>query len=303
MMEENGMQKNDMAPGAGIDYLSSRTDHRVCQARSDSSRQRLLLVDDDPVYVEVLSGNLEDTGFDVIAYTDSAAAMSWLLRGGMCDAILLDWYMPDVPGKVFLKRVRDAGMTYPVMVLSGSDDDIVEDVALGSGAIDFVDKARRFSVLRKRLEIIMDGPKYDDDSPARESFSVGPLRLDPKSCRAHWHGTEAGLTITEFRIVNKLAAQPGVDFTYREIYDVVHGEGFHAGDGVEGIRVNVRSLIKRIRRKFRDIDDTFEAIENYPGYGYRWRAEAREPVRPQKVLDERSAAAEPALSVAAYNAA
>lgn len=297
------MQKNDVAPGAGIDYPSSQTDHLDCQAEPDAPRQRLLLVDDDPVYVEVLSGNLEDTGFNVIAYTDSAAAMSWLLRGGSCDAILLDWYMPDLPGKIFLKRIRDAGITYPVMVLSGSDDDIVEDVALGSGAIDFVDKARRFSVLHKRLEIIMEGPKYDDASPAREAFSAGPLRLDPKSCRAQWHGTEAGLTITEFRIVHKLAAQPGVDFTYREIYDVVHGEGFHAGDGVEGIRVNVRSLIKRIRRKFRDIDDTFEAIENYPGYGYRWRAEASEPARPQRTLDERPSAAEPPLSVAAYNAA
>lgn len=237
------------------------------------SCQRVLLVDDDPDYLELLSDNLEDKGFDIIAYTDSAAALSWLLGGGECDAILMDWYMPGIPGRTLLNRIREAGITLPVIVLTGTHDEDIEDVALGSGAVDFVDKSRRLSVLLKRLDIIFDGFKGEDDASARGRFSVGPLRLDPKSCRARWLEQEAELTITEFRIVYKLAAQPGVDFTYREIYDVVHGEGFCAGDGDDGVRVNVRSLIKRIRRKFRTIDDTFEAIENYPGYGYRWRAE------------------------------
>ena len=53
-----------------------------------------------------------------------------------------------------------------------------------------------------------------------------------------------------------------------------HGKGFVAGHGPEGYRSNVRTFIKRIRQKFRDIDDDFDAIENYPGYGYRWQADA-----------------------------
>jgi two-component system response regulator ChvI len=69
-----------------------------------------------------------------------------------------------------------------------------------------------------------------------------------------------------------LATRAGTDLTYRQIYDVVHGEGFCAGDGEAGYRVNVRSLIKRIRQKFHSIDPSFDEIENYPGFGYRWHA-------------------------------
>jgi two-component system response regulator ChvI len=58
---------------------------------------------------------------------------------------------------------------------------------------------------------------------------------------------------------------------YRDIYDLVRGEGFTAGVGPEGYRANVRTFIKRIRQKFREIDERFDSIENYPGFGYRWR--------------------------------
>ena len=67
-----------------------------------------------------------------------------------------------------------------------------------------------------------------------------------------------------------LAENAGRDISYREIYDIVHGEGFMAGDGEIGYRTNVRAFIKRIRQKFRDVDNAFTAIQNYPGFGYRW---------------------------------
>jgi two-component system response regulator ChvI len=68
-----------------------------------------------------------------------------------------------------------------------------------------------------------------------------------------------------------LAAKAGVDVSYREIYNTVQAEGFIAGQGAEGYRTNVRALIKRIRRKFTEADAGFAALENYPGFGYRWR--------------------------------
>ena len=71
-------------------------------------------------------------------------------------------------------------------------------------------------------------------------------------------------------IVRFLAIQSGGDVTYRQIYDIVRGKDFVAGYGADGYRANVRSFIKRIRKKFRDVDSEFEQIENYPGYGYRW---------------------------------
>jgi two-component system response regulator ChvI len=79
------------------------------------------------------------------------------------------------------------------------------------------------------------------------------------------------LTLSEFGIVRFMAFQAKGDVTYRQIYDVVRGKDFAAGYGTEGFRANVRSFIKRIRKKFREVDPEFETIDNYPGFGYRWR--------------------------------
>jgi two-component system response regulator ChvI len=80
------------------------------------------------------------------------------------------------------------------------------------------------------------------------------------------------LTLTEFKIVMLLAEKAGRDVGYREIYDLVHGKDFISGHGARGYRANVRTFIKRIRKKFRDGDPSFDRIENYAGFGYRWTA-------------------------------
>ncbi len=90
--------------------------------------------------------------------------------------------------------------------------------------------------------------------------------------RASWAGTPIDLTLTEFKIIALLALRTGEDVSYREIYDLVHGKNFVAGYGDEGYRANVRTFIKRIRKKLRDVDSEFEHIHNYAGFGYRWVA-------------------------------
>ncbi len=104
-----------------------------------------------------------------------------------------------------------------------------------------------------------------------DTLRRGPLELHPERQRASWRGREVDLTLREYAIVEKLATLPGQDLQYRRLYYVVRGSGFSAGVGTEGYQVNVRAFIKRIRRKFRDIDPEFDAIENYPRFGYRWR--------------------------------
>jgi two-component system response regulator ChvI len=94
------------------------------------------------------------------------------------------------------------------------------------------------------------------------------LRLDIN--RAFWKGSAIELTLTEFRLVSHLALKAGEDVSYRELYDLVHGKDFLAGSGADGYRANVRTFIKRIRRKFKDLDPDFDEIHNYAGFGYRW---------------------------------
>ncbi len=110
----------------------------------------------------------------------------------------------------------------------------------------------------------------------------GPLELRQDIHRAYWRGAPVDLTLGEFAIVGFMATHAEGDVTYRQIYDVVRGKNFTAGYGSDGFRANVRSFIRRIRKKFRDVDPEFDRIDNYPGFGYRWRDEVgnEEPTGP-----------------------
>ena len=106
---------------------------------------------------------------------------------------------------------------------------------------------------------------------AGETLRRGPLELRQDTHRAYWRGAQVELTLSEFAIVRYMAIRSGGDVTYRQIYDVVRGKDFAAGYGSDGFRANVRSFIKRIRKKFRDVDPEFDQIDKYHGFGYRWR--------------------------------
>jgi two-component system response regulator ChvI len=204
-------------------------------------------------------------------------AIDWFGEGGGSDLVLLDWKMPEMNGIEVLRRLRQNGLETPVIFLTGLTDQIYEEAALMSGAVDFVEKSRSFGILLKRIELILTGRKAggEPERPAAEGpQQIVDLELRPDIGRAFWKGRQIDLTLTEFRMVHHLATRAGEDVPYRDLYDLVHGKDFVAGPGEEGYRANVRTFIKRIRQKFRDVDDRFEHIENYPGFGYRWRREA-----------------------------
>jgi two-component system, OmpR family, response regulator ChvI len=234
----------------------------------------LLLVDDDDLFRESLGLNLIDEGYEITSFGNGHDALSYLERGGTADVALLDWRMPNLTGLEVLRRMRRDGITIPVIFLTVLSDDIYEEAALAGGAVDFIDKSRRLPILLRRLELIAEGVRPGPDADSRRAISsrLGRLELRFDVNRALWAGQTIDLTLTEFRIVTLLADKAGQDVGYREIYDIVHGKDFIAGHGAEGYRANVRTFIKRIRKKFRDGDPDFDHIENYPGFGYRWTA-------------------------------
>ena len=235
----------------------------------------LLLVDDDDLFRRIarpqphrrrLRGHELRQRRDALAYIDD---------GGGADVILLDWRMPSLTGLDVLRRIRAAGIVIPVIFLTVLSDDIYEEAALEGGAVDFIDKSRRLPILLKRLQLIAEGgrpaPEPEPARPRRRQLGELALRFDTN--RAIWAGRSVDLTLTEFKILTLLAEKAGQDVGYREIYDLVHGKDFIAGHGSEGYRANVRTFIKRIRKKFRDVDPSFDHIENYAGFGYRWTAD------------------------------
>jgi two-component system response regulator ChvI len=236
---------------------------------------RIVLVDDDDLFRESLGLNLVDEGFDVVSFTGGAPALEHFASGGTADVILLDWRMPGMNGLEVLRRLRRSGVVTPVIFLTALSDDIYEEAALEGGAVDFIDKSRRLSILVKRLNLITEGvrPVPTEPEPGRptgETMHLGALELRFDINRAAWKGRTVDLTLTEFKIVALMALRTGEDVGYREIYDLVHGKDFVAGYGADGYRANVRTFIKRIRKKFRDVDGEFDHINNYAGFGYRW---------------------------------
>ena len=235
----------------------------------------LLLVDDDDLFRESLGLNLIDEGYEVTSFANGRDVLAYLDQGGGADVMLLDWRMPNLTGLDVLRQIRAAGTTIPVIFLTVLSDDIYEEAALESGAVDFIDKSRRLPILLKRLQLVAEGgrPSSEPELARAPVLQLGRLTLRFDISRAVWAGRTVDLTLTEFKILTLLAEKAGQDVGYREIYDLVHGKNFIAGHGSEGYRANVRTFIKRIRKKFRDVDSGFDHIENYAGFGYRWTAE------------------------------
>lgn len=245
------------------------------QTDTTSTRGHVMVVDDDALFLESVSTNLSNAGYHANPFLGGEAAVGYLAENRDADLLLLDWKMPGITGIEVMQRLRAKNIGIPIIFLTMLSDQIYEEAGLLGGAVDFIEKSRSFAILLRRIELILSGEKGRSTAellPGEpDIFAVGGLTLRYDSRRALWRQTNVDLTLTEFNIVAYLVENSSRDVSYREIYDIVHGEGFMAGDGEIGFRTNVRAFIKRIRQKFRDVDPHFSSINNYPGFGYRWR--------------------------------
>lgn len=237
---------------------------------------KIWVVDDDNLFRHSIAHNLEDRGYDVATFDGGPSLLKRLEDDISVDLLLLDWMMPEMNGIDVLRQLRKNGLDVPVVFLTVLGEQIYEEAALLGGAVDFIEKSRSFSIVERRIELILEGRRGNNGDEAEEGdggeLIVGSLFLDKESHRAFWRDEPVDLTHSEFSMVYALASRANKDMAYRDIYDVVRGRGFHAGQGDDGYRANVRSSIKRIRQKFRELDPEFDCIENYPGFGYRWKA-------------------------------
>lgn len=238
--------------------------------RSDEDRPRVLIVDRDPQTAEKVARMLR--AFEVYHVGNGAAALTELSEGKAYGVLVIAWNLPNMTAMQLLAELDKKGVNIPAIILIDDYCVLYEETALTLGAADVVAKSRGARILSQRIILLADGvrhplPQKDPD----ESLDYGSLTLKVKSCRAFWRGRQVPLTLTEYNIVSLMVRNVPRCQTYREIYDVVHGKGFFAGDGSDGYRLNVRTLIKRIRKKFCVLDAEFDQIETCPGTGYRWR--------------------------------
>jgi two-component system, OmpR family, response regulator ChvI len=231
---------------------------------------RILFVEDDDYYREVLEQELAEHGFAIRSFADAASLLGSIELVADADVILLDWALPRTSGIDLLPQLRRRGVNLPVVFLTGRALTANESLAFDRGAIDFIDKARGVEVVARRLKRAVDTARSAAPPNSEKLLVRGKLVLKQSISRATWGDMDVGLTVGEYHIVQLLASNVDRYVTYRAVYDCLHYVGFIAGSGDDGYRANVRSAIKRIRNKFRELDPAFDEIENYPGFGYCW---------------------------------
>jgi two-component system, OmpR family, response regulator ChvI len=230
----------------------------------------IALVDDDKNILTSVSIALQAEGFLTRLYSDPEAALKALLDNP-ADLAVFDIKMPGMDGLELLRRLREKSQM-PVIFLTSKTDELDEALGLAMGADDYIAKPFSQRLLIARIRAILRrsevGRAADaSDEPAADPIIRGRLEMDPARHRVKWMGQDVTLTVTEFLILETLAARPGVVKNRNQLMDAAYQDDVYVDDRT------IDSHIKRLRRKFREADPEFNAIDTLYGAGYRFSEE------------------------------
>ncbi|GBQ08612.1 response regulator transcription factor [Saccharibacter floricola] len=229
----------------------------------------ITLVDDDRNILASVQMALEAEGYGVHTYTDGESALQGLLSRPVSLAIL-DVKMPRMDGIELLKRLRTRS-NMPVIFLTSKDEEMDQLMGLRLGADDYITKPFSLRLLVERIRALLrrhevSQAEVTGDSTAGRSILVrGPLALDEARHQCLWNDKEVALTVTEFLLVKALVVRPGLVKSRDQLIDAAYGDSIYVDDRT------IDSHIKRVRKKFRQVDEDFNQIETLYGVGYRYR--------------------------------
>ncbi len=231
----------------------------------------IALVDDDRNILTSLSVALQSEGFVTRLYSDGEAALR-ALGDNPPDLAILDIKMPRMDGMELLRRLRER-TDFPVIFLTSKDEELDEALGLAMGADDYIAKPFSQRLLIARIRAVLRRtemrarPVEEDEEASAEEIVRGRLSMDPARHRVRWDGRDVTLTVTEFMILEALAQRPGVVKSRNQLMDIAYQDDIYVDDRT------IDSHIKRMRRKFRQVDGEFKAIETLYGVGYRFGEE------------------------------
>jgi two-component system response regulator ChvI len=232
----------------------------------------IALVDDDRNILTSVSIALESEGYRIMTYTDGASALDGF-KNNPPDLAILDIKMPRMDGMELLRRLRQKS-EMPVIFLTSKDEEIDELFGLKMGADDFIRKpfSQRLLVERVKAVLRRGGAKdVGGTAPAKNGdlgqkvLERGQLKMDPERHTCTWMGQPVTLTVTEFLILHALAQRPGVVKSRNALMDAAYDDQVYVDDRT------IDSHIKRLRKKFKAVDQEFEMIETLYGVGYRFK--------------------------------
>ena len=235
----------------------------------DAMKHTIALVDDDRNILTSVSMTLEAEGFQVRTYTDGESALAGIIAKPV-DLAVLDIKMPRMDGMELLQRLRSRSQL-PVIFLTSKDEEVDQLMGLRLGADDYITKPFSQRLLLERIRTLLrrhDVNRNEASGAQAPSTLVrGALSLDETRHQCLWRDADIQLTVTEFLLVKALATRPGLVKSRDQLIDAAYGENIYVDDRT------IDSHIKRVRKKFRQIDDSFNQIETLYGIGYRYKEE------------------------------
>jgi two-component system response regulator ChvI len=228
--------------------------------------QNIALVDDDRNIITSVSMALEAEGFNVKTYNDGEEGLNGITSNPP-DLAVLDIKMPRMDGMEVLSKLRETS-SLPVIFLTSKDDEVDEVIGLRMGADDYITKPFSQRLLIERIRALLRRQELQNEKPqdnAEDVIERGELRLDDSRHLCTWKNTPVNLTVTEYLLVKALAQRPGHVKNRDQLIDLAYGENIYVDDRT------IDSHIKRVRKKFKKIDDEFNQIETLYGIGYRYK--------------------------------
>ena len=233
----------------------------------------IALVDDESNILISVSLALETEGFNVDTFNNGEEAIRGL-ETKKYDLGLFDIKMPRMNGNELLMKVRSSNNSelrnMPIIFLTSKDQEQDEIIGLKMGAADYIKKPFSQKLLNERIRTVLrvhsnrinNGNKKDNSN---QNLKKGDLLLDDLKQLCFWKNTVIELTVAEFNLIKSLAKHPGVIKDRNQLMDAMYGNTIYVDDRT------IDSHIKRLRKKFRLYDPTFDQIRTRYGSGYSWR--------------------------------
>ena len=228
--------------------------------------QNIALVDDDRNIITSVSMSLEAEGFNVKTYNDGEEGLKGITSSPP-DLVVLDIKMPRMDGMEVLSKLRETS-NMPVIFLTSKDDEVDEVIGLRMGADDYITKPFSQRLLIERIRALLRRQQLQNNAPETNETDIvqrGDLVLDDSRHLCAWKGDAVNLTVTEYLLVKSLAQRPGHVKNRDQLIDLAYGENIYVDDRT------IDSHIKRVRKKFKAVEKTFNQIETLYGIGYRYK--------------------------------